>query len=300
LPSLAEIELLQSQVEFSDDIKGKKIAVFDLDETLVHCDTKDYTKSEVLLSVNLPNGEVAKIGVNIRPHVYECLREVKKNYVIVAYTASHQIYADTILNYIDPLNTFFSYRLYRNNCLKVKVDDESIYVKDLRIFKGISLLDIIIIDNSVLSFSFQLDNGIPILPFYDNKDDNELQVLTNYLNHLSKIPDIRMENKKFMKLDSLIVKKNKEEQSKKDESIRLKLFVEETNFFNDAENITKTPPKRINNSYLSDYTSSLMSESGSMMSVISEKSSDISSKKHFQECQMSYRTIFQHINCLNN
>ena len=40
--------------------------------------------------------------------------------------------------------------------------------------KNVEPKKIIIVDNSILSFAFHIDNGIPILPFYDNKDDNEL------------------------------------------------------------------------------------------------------------------------------
>jgi CTD small phosphatase-like protein 2 len=57
--------------------------------------------------------------------------------MLVVYTASLQAYADTILDYLDPERTLFSYRLYRNNCLKLKLGEETVYVKDLRIFKNI-------------------------------------------------------------------------------------------------------------------------------------------------------------------
>ena len=58
----------------------------------------------------------------------------------------------------------------------------------------------IIIDNSVLSFSFQLDNGIPILPYYDNKDDNELLFLKNYLKKICHFDDILTINRKTIKM----------------------------------------------------------------------------------------------------
>jgi hypothetical protein len=61
--------------------------------------------------------------------------------------------------------------------------------------------DIIIIDNSVLSFAYQLENGIPILPFYDNYEDNELLFLMNYLCDIAKSNDIRVENKARIKMD---------------------------------------------------------------------------------------------------
>jgi hypothetical protein len=81
------------------------------------------------------------------------------------------------------------------------VEGEKLYIKDLRIIKNIDLKDMIIIDNSVLSFSFQLENGIPILPYYDNKDDNELKFLINYLNNIVSVNDLRTENKKSIKMD---------------------------------------------------------------------------------------------------
>jgi hypothetical protein len=81
------------------------------------------------------------------------------------------------------------------------VEGEKLYIKDLRIIKNIPLKDMIIIDNSVLSFAFQLENGIPILPYYDNKEDNELKFLLNYLNNISSAGDLRIENKKCIKMD---------------------------------------------------------------------------------------------------
>jgi hypothetical protein len=81
------------------------------------------------------------------------------------------------------------------------VDGEKLYIKDLRIIKNIELKDMIIIDNSVLSFAHQLENGIPILPYYDNKEDNELKFLMDYLNNIACVNDLRIENKKSIKMD---------------------------------------------------------------------------------------------------
>ena len=41
-------------------------------------------------------------------------------------------------------------------------------MKDLRIIANRSLKDMVIVDNAVYSFAFQLDNGIPIVPFYSD------------------------------------------------------------------------------------------------------------------------------------
>lgn len=125
----------------------------------------------------------------------ECLEEINKYYVIIVYTASHQSYADCVLDHIDPNRTLIQYRMYRHDCVDVKLSGDTIYVKDLRVIKNVQMKDMIIIDNSVMSFAFQLENGIPILPYYDNPEDTELNFLTNYLKNVAKAEDLREENK---------------------------------------------------------------------------------------------------------
>lgn len=113
---------------------------------------------------------------------------------MIIFTASDQTYADSVLSYIDPMRSYFKHRLYRNNCYKTVTENGTIYVKDLRVIKNVPLSNMIIIDNSVLSFAFQLDNGIPILPYYSNKDDIEMNFLKNYLIKLVKYDDFVSQN----------------------------------------------------------------------------------------------------------
>ena len=92
------------------------------------------------------------------------------------------------MNEIDPTGSLFEYRLYRNNCTQIKVENQIYYIKDLRVFKNISLDDIVIIDNSVLSFAFHLDNGIPILPYYSGSDEKEMKCLVQLSEKLADVP----------------------------------------------------------------------------------------------------------------
>jgi Dullard-like phosphatase family protein len=217
-----EIEHLKVRLPFDKEfnIEKKKLAVFDLDETLVHCEIKNPSKGEVQINVKIPSGAITKVGLNIRPFWRESLMEIKKNYVIIVYTASHQSYADSVLDYLDPEKELIQYRLYRHNCVRVKMENDFIYVKDMRIFENVEMKNMTIIDNSALSFAFQLENGIPILPFYNNKDDNELTFLTHYLLHIAKSDDLREENRKSLKLDYFL-------QAAVDESSLMESFVEE-------------------------------------------------------------------------
>lgn len=65
----------------------------------------------------------------------------------------------------------------------------------------------IIIDNSCLAYSLNIDNGVPILPFYDNYYDEELFHLTYYLNCLweQNVENVRVHNREafgIMKISS--------------------------------------------------------------------------------------------------
>ena len=186
----------------------KKIALFDLDETLVHCTGDINLKNEPYqhcIEIVLPGNKKSKVGINIRPFWKKTLNLIRKYYYIVVFTASHQAYADAVLNFMDPTNKYFKHRLYRNNCSLVDVDGNKFYVKDLDIFdENYDLKDIIIIDNSVLSFIYHLENGIPIVPYYHEDKDGSLYVVGLYLKHIFKEDDLREANKKYINLESFL------------------------------------------------------------------------------------------------
>jgi len=80
----------------------------------------------------------------------DCLIRLKKVAEIIVFTASHHSYANVILDYIDPNNDIFDYRLFRSNCVITK---EKLYVKDLRVLKGRDLKHVVLIDNAAYSFA---------------------------------------------------------------------------------------------------------------------------------------------------
>lgn len=171
---------------------NKKTAVFDLDETLVHCcDNIDQENPDVVLPITFPTGEVVSAGIKVRPYARECLMETSKEFEVIIFTASHRCYADVVLDYLDPDNAYIHHRLYRDNCVTV----EGIFIKDLRILTNRSLRDMVIIDNAAYSFGYQLDNGVPIISWHDDPYDRELFNLIDYLKALSKADDIREVNR---------------------------------------------------------------------------------------------------------
>ena len=62
----------------------------------------------------------------------------------------------------------------------------------MRIFKNRSKKKIALIDNSCYSFCKNLNNGIPIIPFYNDKKDTELKSLEIFLmKNIYKAKDVR-------------------------------------------------------------------------------------------------------------
>ena len=211
-------------LHFPKEEKDKKIALFDLDETLAHC-VGEIKENDInikpykhIVNVTLPSRKKTKIGINIRPNWKETMDFIKEKYQIVIYTASHQSYADAVLNYMDPKKKYTKYRLYRNNCVQANVNGKKFYIKDLSIFdKYYNLKDIVIVDNSVLSFAYHLNNGIPIVPYYDSEEDSELQILGFYLLSIYDYDDLREANKIHIRISYYLEKARKDREEEEEE-----------------------------------------------------------------------------------
>lgn len=53
---------------------NKHTIIFDLDETLIHCNENLEIAYDIALPIKFPNGAVLKAGINVRPYARECLR----------------------------------------------------------------------------------------------------------------------------------------------------------------------------------------------------------------------------------
>ena len=190
---LTEIEPVKFQFK-----KNKKTVVFELESTLV---------SYYIEDLNMENDSNNTIGINIRPHLKQSLDLIKNDYNIVIYSSGNKNYVDAILDFLDPEHIYFNFRLYREHCNKFIINNKIYFTKNLNVFKNICpLKDIVIVDCSVIGFGFFLENGIPIVPYYDSKEDVELELLSYYLLSISSNNDLRIALKRDIGLDHYLQK----------------------------------------------------------------------------------------------
>ena len=106
---------------------------------------------------------------------------------------------------MDPNKEYITDRLYREHC---SVSQHGIHLKDLRIIRNRQLKDMILVDNSAYSFGIQINNGVPILPFYHDKNDKELVDLVQFLTNINlyqyREMDVRDIIKEVFKLQEII------------------------------------------------------------------------------------------------
>ncbi len=202
-----KIQEISKSINFQKLIgSNKKLLILDLDETLIHVDFDYILKDKIvnydkILYFDSEDEENIDIPLIIRPGLYEFLDYASKEFELIVFTASEKEYADAIINYIEKYKKYFKMRLYRNHCIYI---EPGLYIKDLRIFSGYKKMeDIIIVDNSLFSFANQLNNGILITSFFEDKNDTFLNNVKDYLEYIKDEKDIREINKESFKFEEI-------------------------------------------------------------------------------------------------
>lgn len=189
--------------------KSKKILILDLDETLIHSLSRGSPRSfntsagePKMIEIKL-NNIASLYFVHKRPFCDFFLQQISQWYELQIFTASVKEYADPIIDWLEQdiiayyqkktktvHEKIFTKRYYRNDCTyRPGVG----YIKDLSKFvtKVDELRNMIIIDNSPVSYALHEDNAIMIEGWINDQSDRDLLHLLPLLHSLSLCIDVR-------------------------------------------------------------------------------------------------------------
>ena len=155
----------------------KYTLVLDLEETLVHINQ---------------SGECI-----LRPGLYQFLKDIKPYYELVSFSNESKYSSEPIIDIIEEKKKFFDYNLYREHLTFIGKE----FIKDLSKL-GRDIKKVIIVDNISNNFKLSPENGIQILPFFgDNNNDNILEELKKILIlfYKDKLEDLRVGIRKYKK-----------------------------------------------------------------------------------------------------
>ncbi|KAK1444836.1 dullard protein phosphatase like protein [Babesia gibsoni] len=165
------------------DPSRKKTLVLDLDETLVHSSFENTGQHDIALEIS-GDPKPKTIYVNLRPFAREFIEATTHMYEVAIFTAATPEYANPVIDALDEEGRIKT-RLFRDFCTSWN----GCFIKDLEIFNR-DLKDIIIIDNSPVSYYLHPNNAIPISSWNDNRGDRELLQLLPLLNTLATASDV--------------------------------------------------------------------------------------------------------------
>lgn len=192
-PSLGSTSLRRPQ-QISTNVNAihqrrlkKKTLVLDLDETLIHSLSRAPGFSQgQMVEVKLHTQYTTLYTVLKRPFCDEFLEAVSQWYNLVIFTASVQAYADPMIDWLERDRKYFVQRYYRQHCTQTPMG----YVKNLGVVDT-DLSNVLIIDNSPISYLRNESNGIGIEGWINDPSDSSLLALIPFLSAIRFTTDVR-------------------------------------------------------------------------------------------------------------
>lgn len=152
-------------------------------------------------------------GVNLRPFVREMLSSLKDRFNLFIFTQAEDRVAEKLIEIIEKDGPLFTACFYRSESTELSTMRETFFVLDFTVFENINMEESLLVDSSLVHFAFQLGNGIPVLPFYDNTNDTELKILIKFLMSVSEDETLKDFCRKNLELENQYEEINEENYS---------------------------------------------------------------------------------------
>jgi TFIIF-interacting CTD phosphatase-like protein len=163
-----------------------KLLVLDLDETLIHACEAPLGRA--------PDNRVGPYEVHHRPGVVGFLERCLERFEVGIWTASTLSYARPVLAaLVDPDR--FAFVWDRGHCT-LRCDPETrdySFVKDIRKLRrrGYERAKILFVDDTPANIARSYGNYVRVRPWLGEPDDDELARLSEYLDQLGPLEDVR-------------------------------------------------------------------------------------------------------------
>lgn len=166
---------------------GKKLLVLDLDETLLHSRLEPIDR----------RADLSLVGYHtyLRTHVSEFVGSCRRLFDLAVWTAATNDYASDAVKALFGEQEALAFVWARDRCSQ-RFDLESgerHWHKDLKKVKrlGYDLEQVIVVDDSALSYARHYGNLVQVRPFRGDPEDDELLALIDYLAFLASVPSVR-------------------------------------------------------------------------------------------------------------
>lgn len=171
------------------------LLILDLDETLIYASESELKKP--------PDFKIPNYFVYKRPYLDQFFSEISPYYDLAIWSSGSDDYVEEITRNIRPENIDFQFIWGRSRCTYRRnlCLNEYEYEKKLEKVKrkGYSLEKILIIDDTPQKTRANYGNAIYVSEFTGTPQDNELELLSQYLLKIKDTENIRKIEKRFWK-----------------------------------------------------------------------------------------------------
>lgn len=185
-------------------MENKKLLILDIDETLIHA-----TKEPPRLNWDF---EIGPYKVFERPFLHQFLNSIKDYYKIAIWSSASDEYVEQIVDKIFPNNYPLEFVWGRSMCTQqfnhqlfeelgyADYNNHLYYVKILKKVKKkriAKIEEILIVDDTPQKAKYNYGNAIYPLEYLGNTQDDELELLLQYLIKIKETTNFRTLEKRF-------------------------------------------------------------------------------------------------------